>query len=170
MQKRSWILLGVCGLILFVLGIAYLNSQNASETLTQEQATHMLDTMKSAVEHKSVSTLMGFIAPSSDTRIANLNPDQLRGLLARAFHQAGPFQANFSNETFQSNGADATLDFDLAVTQKLDGGVGNDYRGHITLHYQRVAVPHLFGLFHSKEWRIVRAESSGPDPTSFGDY
>ena len=169
MRKSSWVLLGICVALAACLGFAYLLSQSSPETLTQEEAAKMLRKMQEAVEQKDVGTIMAYIAPAPETRIVNLNEDQLRLMLARAFRNSSKLRADVSNIAFQSAGGDTTLEFDLAVVQEHPSMVAQDYTGHITLHLRRVEVPHLLGLYQTKEWRIASAETTGPDPANFGE-
>jgi hypothetical protein len=155
--------LATCVVLAAFLGVAYLFSQPTAETLTQEDATAMLQKMQEAVAQKNVNAIMSYIAPQPETRIANLNLDQLRLLLARAFHNSGTLHADYSKVVFTGGSSEATLEFDLVVANQLPGVTSDDYKGHVTLHLKRVDVPRLFGLFHSKEWRIAGADSTGPD-------
>ncbi len=170
MQRKSWFLLAFCAVLAAFLGMSYLLSQPSPQTLTQQDAMQMLKKMQDAVAQKNVNAIMATIAPQPDTRIAHLNQDQLRLLLARAFHNTGTLRANYQNVTFTGGTNDATLEFDLTVSQEAPGLSSEDYKGHITLRLKRIDVPRFWGLFQAKEWRIVGADSSGPDPMNFGDY
>jgi hypothetical protein len=169
MRKSSWIVLALCVVLAAFLGLIYVETRSEPEALTQEQANQMLHKMQAAVDHKDVNGIMAYVAPDSETHIANLNQDQLRLMLARAFRDSGQLHADVSHVAFQSVANAATIEYDLHVTNRVPGGVGMDYAGHITLHLRRVEVPRLFGLFHAHEWRMVGGETTGPDPASFGD-
>jgi hypothetical protein len=170
MRKSSWVLLGICLALAACLGFAYFLSQTSPEVLTQEEALQMLHRMQDAVVRKDVGAIMATISPDPDTRIANMNVDQLQLLLARAFRNTGKLRADVSHVSFQSAGGDATLEFDLNLTQENPQLVAQDYQGHITIHLRRVEVSHLLGLYKTREWRVVAAETTGPDPSAFGDY
>src|SRR5690242_8238760 len=133
MRKSSWILLGVSVLLLALLGFAYLQSQNAPDTLTEAQATEMLKKMQDAVAHNNVNAIMDQISPDPGVRVAGVRQEQLRVMLARAFRQAGPFQADVSGVSLLPSKDEATLQFDLNVKHPMDQGVGTDYHGHVTL-------------------------------------
>ncbi len=169
MKQSSWIVLGICILLAAFLGLYYIETQPSPATLTQDQATRMLHRMQEAVAHKDVNTIMGYISPSPDARLANLNQDQLRVTLARAFRDSDRLRADVSNVNLQGGTGEATVDFNLVVTHQMPEGIGRDYTGHITLHLQRMEVPRMMGIFHAQEWRIVGAETTGPDPSSFGE-
>jgi hypothetical protein len=170
MRKSSWILLGISVVLLVLLGFAYLQSQNAPDTRTEAQAVEMLKRMQSAVAHNNVNGIMDMISPDPGTRIGNMRTEQLRVMIARAFRQSGPFRADFSGISLHPSQNEASLEFDLQVTHLMDGNVGRDYSGHVTLQLQRVDVPVMLGIFHTKQWRIVRAETPGADPSLYGDY
>ena len=170
MRKSSWIVLGICAALIFGLAAAYFLSQTGSENLTRQQAESMVKEMQVAVRHKNVNTLMSYLAPSDDLRIANLHPDQIRVLLAHAFQAMPEPRAEVNNLTFVGGAKDATVGFDLVVHNDGPNQVGIDYTGHITLQLQRVPVPHLLGLYRTREWRIVGGSTTGPDPSAFGDY
>lgn len=170
MHKSSWVALGLCAVLIVCLGGAYLISRGAPEALNQEQATQMLQQMQEAVAQKNVDGIMNAISPDADVHLATLRPDQLRLMLAKAFRESGKLHADCTNIAFQGGTGDATLEFDLSVKQEAPNMVAEDYAGHITLRLRRVDVPHLLGLYHTKEWRIVGADSTGKDPSTFGDY
>lgn len=170
MQRRSWILLGICAALLASLGFAYMVSQAKPPELTQAQAEKMLMVMNDAVRRKDVGAIMNYVTPESDSRIAGLRPDQLRIMLARAFRGTGRLEPETTNVTFQSNGETATLEFDLNVKSQEADLLATPYSGHITLRLKRVAVPRLLGLYHAPEWRVAGAEHTGRDLTSFGEY
>ena len=170
MQRRSWILLGICAALLTCLGVAYYLSNTPPPTLTQAQAERMVETMTAAVRRKDVNTLMNYVSPEPETRLAGLKLDQLRMMLSRAFRNTGKLEPQASNLSFTTTGDKATLDFDLQVTSRESDMLSTPYSGHITLRLSRVSVPRLLGLFHMQEWRIAGAEHTGRDLTSFGEY
>lgn len=170
MQRRSWILLAICAVLAGFLAWAYIGTQSPPPTLTQQQTTQMLDTMRQAVAKKNINGILAYIAPQPDVKIAGLNQDQLRMMLARAFRGTGKLNAEYSNLVFTGGTDDATAEFDLIVTEQAPGMVAEDYKGHITLQLKRLDVPRFLGLFQTKEWRIVGAESTGPNLSNFGDY
>lgn len=172
MQKKSWIILGICLSLLGVLWIYILQSRGAPRPLTQPQMVSMLNHMRDAVEHKNVRELMSYVSPGDQTRISNMNVRQLRVLLTRTFSDSDTLQADYSNLIFKGGevGSDALAEFDLVVTHHLPEGVADDYRGHISLKLQSMEIPHLMGLYHTNEWRIVNARTNGPDLSTYGDY
>lgn len=169
MQKSSWIMLGICGVLLCCLSFAYVLSRVGSGTLTRDEATAMVHRMQDAVKHKDVGAIMDAIAPAPETRIANMTPDQTRLMLARAFRSMQNPAADITEITFEGGDKDATLGFNLKVYQSVQDMKASDYQGHITLHLGRVEVSHLLGLYHTTEWRITSATSTGPDPSNWGE-
>src|SRR5579862_4251329 len=121
MQKKSWIILGICLSLLGVLWLYLLPSQNVPRPLTQPQMVSMLDHMRDAVNRKNVRELMNYISPGEQTRISNMNTRQLRVLLTRAFSQSDNLQADYTNLVFKGGelGSDALAEFDLTVTHHL---------------------------------------------------
>lgn len=170
MRKSSWIGLGACAVLLALVGMAYRMSRAEPETLTRARAEAILLQMQDAVRHKRVDTILERITlPPGETRIANLTPDQLRLLLARAFREAGKLRADCANVTFDPIGADYLLAFDLTVFNELPGMVAEDYRGRVTLRLRRMPVPRAFGLLSADQWQIVAADSTGPDLAAFAE-
>ena len=169
MRKSSWVALGVCAALLFALGFAYLLSRGSDEGLTREQATQIVHNMQEAVARKDVGAIMTYIDPNPETKVANLNQDQLRFLIARAFHAMTNPRADVNNLAFTSQGGDAAVDFDLEIKQTAADFNAFDYKGHITLHLKRVDVPHLLGLYQTKEWRVVSGSTTDPQPSEMGD-
>lgn len=170
MQRRSWILLGICVALLASLGFAYVVSQSPPPELNQASAEKMLTVMNDAVRRKDVGAIMNYVTSDSESRIAGLKPDQLRLMLARAFRSTGSLEPQTTNVTFQNAGDTATLEFDLNVKSKESDMLSTPYSGHITLKLKRVDATRLLGLVHAQEWRVVGAEHTGRDLTSFGDY
>lgn len=170
MQLRSWILLGISAALLLCLGLGYYFATLTPPTITQARVEQMLGEMNAAVSRKDVNTLMNYVSPESETRLAGLKPDQLRLMLARAFRSTGKLEPQTSNIQFQDNGNSATVEFDLVINSKESDMVSTPYSGHVTLRLQRVEIPRLLGVFHAQEWRIVSAEHTGRDLNSFGDY
>lgn len=170
MRKSSWIMLGVCGALVLVLGVAYILSRSTDTSLTREQAAQIVQKMQDAVAHKDVSTIMSYIDPNPETKVANVNQDTLRILLARALRSMNNPRADVTNLAFAGGDTgDATMDFDLDVKQTGSDYNAFDYKGHITLHLKRVDVPHLLGLYQTREWRIVSGSTTGPQPSDMGE-
>ena len=168
MQRNSWIALGICAALAAFLAIMYLQSQGASETFTQETASQMIQTMQDAVRHKNVGGIMQYITPDDEAHIAGEHPFDLQILLARAFRASGQLRADVSHMTYQGE-TEPSVAFHLVIFDERTDMNARDYEGDITLHLQRVDVPHLLGLYKTKEWRITGAETTGPDPASFGE-
>lgn len=170
MRKSSQIILAVCLVLLFALGFAYVTSRASDASLTREQANQIVHQLQEAVAHKNVNTVMSYIDPSPETKVANITQDQLRILLARAFRTMNNPHADIDNIAFAGGETgDATIDFDLNVKQTGADYNAFDYKGHISLHLKRVDVPHLLGLYQTKEWRIVGGSTTGPQPGNMGD-
>jgi len=170
MKKQSWIILSVCALLLGALVFWYVFSQNGPERITQPEAVAMVQQMERAFERKNSNEILEFIAPTSDTKISNITPDQLHGLLARYFRSSDKLSADMTNYSFvKADETNAMLEFDLAVHNDGPDSRKQDYSGHITLHLKRVEVPHLLGLYRTREWRIAGAETTGPELSTFGD-
>jgi len=169
MRKSSWVAIAVCVVLAAFLAFAYLWTPSSPETLTQQDGNQIVDKLKDAVAHKNADEIMAFVSPDPDTKIAGLNQDQLRLMLMRAFHNSGTLKADVSNVALVSVRNEATLAFDVVVKDSTPDMLAGDYTGRITLHLRRMEIPHLMGLLHAKEWRIVGAETTGPDPSAFGD-
>ncbi|MCS6777250.1 MAG: hypothetical protein RMJ43_10635 [Chloroherpetonaceae bacterium] len=170
MQRRSWVLLGICMMLLLGLGAGYYLSTMAPPEFTDAEARQVLESMREAVRRKSVGQLMDYIAPDPEVRIAGLRPDQLRVMLARAFRGTGRLEPLTRNVRFQREGEMAVLEFDLEVQSRDVDMLSTPYSGHVTLRWKRVEVPRLLGLYRALEWRIVAAEHTGRDFNSFGEY
>ena len=171
MKRSSWIILSLCVVLAGSLVFLYRLSQTSNGPLTEAQAREMVQRMQNAVANKNVNTIMGYITTDKDAKIVNLKQDQLRLLLARTFHSAQEMRADVTNFGFQGGTAnDATVQFDLALNHEEPGLSSVVYTGRITLQLHRTDVPHSFGLYSTHEWRIVGAETSGPDPGTFGEY
>ena len=170
MKRSSKIVLIVSALLLALMVFLYAQSQQQPVVMDQARIESMLDKMKQAVAHKNVRALMAFIDQSSDTKVSNLSTDQLRRTLQIAFQQSGDLEANYSKVQMHTSTSETIAEFDLNVVHQLPGASGQDYKGHITLHLQRLDTPHLFGLYHTKDWKIVHADTTGQDLSNWGDY
>ncbi len=171
MKRSSWLILTLCIVLAGALVFLYCLSQMGNAPLTEAQAREMIQKMQTAVEHKDVNTIMNYISPDQDIKIANLKRDQLRVLLARTFHSAMEVRADVNNFGFEGGATeDATAQFDLALNHEEPGLHAEVYAGHITLHLHRTDIPHLFGLYSTHEWRVIGGETTGPDPSNFGDF
>jgi hypothetical protein len=170
MKRSSWIILAICAALVAMLVFLYVQSEQKPPEMTESRIVSMLDMMKVAVAHKDVRALMKSVDQSSDTRIAKLNVDQLRLTLSRAFNTSDQLEAIYTGLKLQNDGDDSIAEFDLKVVHHMAGATADDYSGHITLHLKREEVPHMLGLYHSREWRITRAETNGPDISNYGDY
>ena len=170
MKKSSWIVLAACAVLSCLLGFIFVQSRKAPPEMTTERFTSMLDAMKHAVETKSVTKLMTYVDSGSDTKVSSLNHDQLRLLLSRAFNQSEQFVAEYSNVSVRPGADESVAEFNLRVSQRLKEGLAEDYHGHITLTLKLEDVPHLLGIYHTREWTIVRGVTDGPDLAGYGDY
>lgn len=170
MQKSSWIVIAVCIALAVCLGIGYIVTNASPPQITREQAVSMLDEMNDAVARKDVSALLRHVNTAPDAKIAGMNPDQLRLMIARGMRGSGKLTSQTSNVAFTPRQDEATLDFDLLIVSHEGNATSEMYRGHITLGLKRMDTPRLLGLFHGKEWLVVSAEHNGRDLNSFGDY
>jgi hypothetical protein len=171
MKRSSWIILSLCIVLAGSLVALYRVSQMGSGPLTEGQAREMVQRMQTAVANKNVNSIMDYITTNSDAKIVNLRHDQLRLLLARTFRNAQDMRADVNNFKFEGGKTDeATAKFNLVLSHEEAGLHAEVYQGLITLHWHRVEVPHLFGLYSTHEWRIIAAETTGQDPSSYGDF
>jgi len=171
MRKTSWIVLGVCVVLVLCLGAAYILTRTTPDSLNKDRAALIITQMQNAVKHRDVNTIMSYVSSDPETRIAGLEPDRMRRLLASALHRMESPRADVTGLAMTGGGDtdEATLSFDLTVHNDGPGQVVVDYTGHVTLELKRVDVPHLFGLYHTREWRIIGGTQNGPDITSWGD-
>ncbi len=170
MRKSSWLLLSLSGVLLAGLYLAYRAAQQTPETYTPEAAHAMIAKMQDAVAHKRAGDIMEYITPDPDAHILDMTTDQLRLLIARGLRSSQGMRADVSDIKSQSTVSEATVTFQLAVTHHEPNMVATDYGpAKITFRLQPVPVPHLLGIYHTSEWRIVAAETTGLSPASFGD-
>ena len=169
MRKSSWIILGICAALIAGLVYAYATAGPPAGPMTRPQAVDMLHTLQKGVAQKHVGLITGCISPAPDVVIANLHPEQLRYLLVRAFRNSGKLHAECNNISFTSTDQDATVGFDLLIQDIDSGMIADDYTGRVTLRLRRVDVSHLLGLYHTKEWLVVSADTTGKDPGTYGD-
>jgi hypothetical protein len=170
MKKSSWIALSVVILLLGGLIGLYTVSNKPTPGFNQEHIVSILDTLKSAVNHKDVRTIVSYLDESPETRVSRLNSNQTRLFLSRAFQQSGHLNAEYKNLQLHPSEMDPIAEFDLEIKHSLPEADGTDYNGHIILHMKQVEIPHMLGLYHTKDWRIARAEVSGTDLANYGDY
>ena len=170
MKRKSWMILGVSLALVACLTLFYLFSQSSPEKLTKEEAISLLQKMTLSFEKKKVDGILNQISPDSQSRLAKLSPDQIRAMLLNYFRNSERLHAD-TNSLIYTVGLDENqLQFDLVVHNDSGDSRNEDYAGHITLRLKRMEVPRLFGLFHAYEWRVIGAETTGPDPSVFGDY
>jgi hypothetical protein len=170
MKRSSWIILSLCIVLAGSLVTLYRLSQMGAGALNEKQARAMVQSMQDAVAHKNVNTIMSYITTDNDARIVNLKQDQLRLLLARTFRNTQDIRADVTDFAFEGGtNDDATAQFHLSLNHDEAGMHAEDYAGQITLHLHRMEVPHLFGLYSAHEWRIIGAETTGVDPSTFGE-
>jgi hypothetical protein len=149
--------------------VFYLVTKGGPGPITQEEAIEMTQKMEQAFRAKNANGILAYINPAPETRIANINQDQLRVLLVRYFRNSDHVSAELKNYAFTGADTEATLQFDLTVHNDGSDSRKEDYSGHITLHLRKVDIPQFFGLYQAKEWRITGAESTGADLAGFGD-
>ncbi|HLJ53664.1 MAG TPA: hypothetical protein VKT77_01425 [Chthonomonadaceae bacterium] len=169
MQRRSWIILVICLVLAAGLFVAYIATQRGPTAFTQQDAIDVTQKMAQAFHDKDTTGVMAYVSQSPDTRLAGLTPDQARVLLARYFRNAEQVSADMRNYAFVSGDNDATLQFDLALNNNGGDSKNTDYAAHIVVHFRRVDVPHLLGIYQTKEWRVAGIESTGPDLSTYGD-
>ena len=104
--------------------------------------------------------------PEPDTRIKEMSPDKLRGLLNLAFRNADSLDAQTKNVKFQGGEDSASLDYDLTIHNTMQSAT-SEYKFHVTMQMRPVDAPHFLGLYHTKEWRITGAQADGPDVGSY---
>lgn len=147
----------------------FLLQERTPEKLTQADAIVIVQDMEKSFRRKDVNGVLAYLAPQPGVRIINLSPDRMRLMLLRYFRYSNKVQGDMTNWSFGGNDQEAILQFDLKVMNNGGDNMSEDYKGHITVYFRRVDVPQLLGLIQTKEWRIVRAESTGPNLENFGD-
>ena len=166
MQKSSWMMLGVVAALGAFLAFAYISSRADPGPLTEAQANVLLDTLKDAVQRKDANAILATISPAPETRIKDMTPDQLRGLLMQGFRYSEQVDAQTSNVHFQGGETEAALDYDLTIHNTMQG-MASSRPYHVTMTLRPVETPHFLGLYHTKEWKITGATADGPDVGSY---
>ncbi len=169
MKKSSMVALGVTGFLCILLVIAYLSSRSAPEQITREQAVSILDEMKTAVEKKNLDTVMDAVAMTPEGKYGDMTREQLRTILGRAFVGSSNLAVEISKVSFDGGHQAATLAFDVNVKNSQGGMSADDYKAHITLYLKRVEVSRLGGLVKAMDWKITKADSTGPNMSTFGE-
>ena len=166
MQKSSWMLLGVVAALGAFLAFAYVSSHSDPGPMTETQANALLDTLKDAVARKDANAILATISPAPETRIKDMTPDRLRGLLSQGFRYSEQMDAQTANVHFQGGDTEASLEYDLTIHNTLPGVISNRPY-HVNMTLRPVETPHFLGLYHTKEWKIIGATADGPDVGSY---
>ena len=148
------------------LTFAYISGRSDPGPLTEAQGRALLDTLKDAVARKDANAILATISPEPGTRIKEMSPDKLRGLLYQAFHNVEKLDAETANVKFQGGETDASMEYDLTIHNTIQSAV-SDWKYHITMTLRPVETPHFLGLIHTKEWKITGAQADGPDLGAF---
>ena len=170
MKRSSWIALVVSLVLIGVVAYFYAAGRSSPETFSPDMAKSMISAMQDAVKRKSVNSIMKYVHEDADHLYAGMKPNQLRNLLARAFFDSKTLRADCSNVSTHAGQTTTSVEFDLSLKNEDGNLAAEDYSGHINLKLQRVSVGHLFGLYHTNEWRIVEATTTGRDPMSMGQF
>ena len=168
MQRSSWILLGICVFIAVTLLTTYHYSTKQTAEMNQAVAFAMVHTMQKDVRDKNVDQLMSFVDPSSMTNIADNTPKRIRKIIAQALAAMHSPRAVVTNMQYSAGTNQVVVEGDLNIEDD-----GPDYSssltsGHLTFYLKPVTTSHMFGLWHTKEWKITRAAWSGQNPDSYG--
>ncbi|CEK13973.1 hypothetical protein [Chthonomonas calidirosea] len=169
MQRSSWIALGLSVLLIAILTVSYFVSQARPKPFDATQAQQILHDLQVAVRQKDVEGIMQYVAPNARL-IGDMDTQKARLLLARAFRTMQNPEPSVSDVQFHADADEPSVSFDLNLRDQGPDYTSDEYEGRITLYFRQVTITHLFGLYHTVEWRIVHAETTGPNPDNFGDF
>ncbi|HLI47121.1 MAG TPA: hypothetical protein VKV18_00310 [Chthonomonas sp.] len=176
MQRSSWIALGLSVLLIAILAVSYFISQERPRQFDATQAQQILHDLQEAVRQKDVEGIMRYVAPNTRL-IGDMDAQKARLLIARAFRVMQNPQPTISDVQFHDDNEgkgvgleEPSVSFYLNLRDQGPDYTSDEYAGRITLYFRQVSIPHLFGLYHTAEWRIVHVETTGPNPDSFGDF
>ncbi|MDE2125078.1 MAG: hypothetical protein KGJ62_00630 [Armatimonadetes bacterium] len=170
MRRNSWLLLAAAGVISVILGVGYSIAGAGSGGTPQQQVSALLSRLKTAAEHKDTGGVMNAFATQSNMRVTSMNRDQFERLVDRGMNDAGTLQIEMNHISIVPSGPEMIAEFDLGINESRKEYQAQDYTGHIVLRLRRVSVATWFGLVRVRRWRIVSADTTGPDPANFGDY
>jgi hypothetical protein len=156
MRQSSKIILGICGILLFLLVGSYWPILQASRSdFTEQDARQMLTQMAAAFEDESVSRVLAYVYP--DAKVAGRDLQRIRVLMHQAFHYMERPKVELRNMTYQRQGDTVRLRFyvtvlELATNQTL-------YSQSMGFLVKRRAIPQMLGLFYTYEWKIADVDA-----------
>lgn len=169
MQRSSWVALGLSILLTALLTVGYLSSRSKAQHFDAAQAEKVLHDLQVDTRQKDVEGIMRYIAPN--TRLmGDLDTNRVRLLLMRAFNAMQNPQPDVSDVQFHDDPDEPSLSFLLNLRDQGPDYTSDEYGGRITLYFHQANISHLFGLYHTSEWRIVHVDTTGPSPDTFGDF
>ncbi len=161
MRRSSKVVLAVAGLLALVLFAVYYPILASSQPeFTAQDARALLDDLSSALARKNEAAVLGHVAP--DAVIAGHRVPEIRRLLRQAFASVRNLKVEFGVLAYKHSGDMVVLDVSVTAGEGNEQGKGVDeiyYSGPISFLLERRAVPHLFGLFTTYEWRITRLDA-----------
>ena len=170
MRRNSWLLLAAAGVISVLLGVGYSIASAGAGGTPQQQVAALLNHLRTSADHKNADGVMEAFASQSNMRVSSMNYQQFERLVDRGLNDAGTLQVVMNNLSIVPSGQEMIAEFDLVINESRQQYQAQDYQGHVVLRLQRVPVSSWFGLVRTRQWRIVSADTTGPDPANFGGY
>lgn len=163
MRTSSKVLLVLAGLLALVLFAVYYPILASSQPeFTARDGRQLLDRLSDAMARKDEGAALADVAP--DAVIAGHSVPQIQRLLRQAFASVRNLRVQFQDAAYRRSGSRVWLDATVIAGEGANEaqGIGEVYyTGRVTFELEREAVPHLFGLFTTYEWKITRLDAAG---------
>lgn len=159
MRRSSWLVLIAAFALLLLGGIFYFVRPTAPQPLNAQVAARLLEEAKEAFQHNDTNAVMALF--TEDSQIMGLSTSLLRSRLEQTMHEIGNdhLQIRWNNVSAQAEGGRGMIACDIDVGQTIQQAEISYFKTHVTLLVRRIRTAHLFGLWHSEEWRIAEVQA-----------
>jgi hypothetical protein len=161
MKRSSKMMLIACGLIVVLLAAVYIPILSETQPqLTEKGASEMLGRLADAFYRKNASDVVSFAA--DDAKVAGRTLQTMHDYLKRAFANTKDLDVRFTDLRYSRQGETVTLDTFVTASEKQANSQqpgAELYHHPVSFTVKRRAMPHMFGLFNTYEWKITNVEA-----------
>ena len=160
MRRSSKIILAIWAFIIIYFVMVYMQLAGQSrKDFTQADADTFLKELALAFEREDPSAVTSFAYP--DAKVAGQRLKAVRNLLHQGFSQMRDPVVEYSGTRLTNDRSIAHVQTNVTVKDEGSAGAVR-YSAPVSFKLERRSIPHLAGLIHVYDWKVVNVDAQMP--------